>query len=124
MEVVRYDSNHEDQWNSFVEQSKNSTFLHNRRYMDYHKDRFVDHSLLVFNEKKKLLALLPANIHDDVVISHGGLTYGGFVTAKAMTTPIMLGIFDSVLSYLKKKQVKKIRKSKYTVGERERMIKP
>lgn len=107
MEIVRYDSNHEDLWNSFVEQSKNSTFLHDRRYMDYHKDRFVDYSLLIFNKKGKLVALLPANIQSDVLASHGGLTYGGFITSKSMTTPTMLLVFDSVLSYLKENQVKK-----------------
>ena len=46
--------------------------------MDYHKDRFEDFSLLIY-KGERLYALLPANINDDVVYSHQGLTYGSFV---------------------------------------------
>ena len=42
--------------------SKNGTFLFLRAYMDYHSDRFHDHSLMFHNEKGKLIAVLPANI--------------------------------------------------------------
>ena len=35
-------------WDDFVRRSKNATFLHLRNYMDYHRDRFVDHSLLFY----------------------------------------------------------------------------
>ena len=31
-------------WNELVAQSRNGTFLFDRRYMDYHSDRFADHS--------------------------------------------------------------------------------
>ena len=46
--------------------------------MDYHNDRFKDHSLMVFKDDK-LIALLPANIVDFNLRSHQGLTYGGFL---------------------------------------------
>jgi hypothetical protein len=29
--------------------------------MDYHSDRFQDHSLMFYNEKNRLIAVLPAN---------------------------------------------------------------
>ena len=47
-EIVRYTAEKADEWNAFVAESKNGTFLFNRGYMDYHADRFVDHSLMFY----------------------------------------------------------------------------
>jgi hypothetical protein len=47
-------------WNTFVSAAKNATFLFQRDFMEYHKDRFEDFSLLIF-DKVKLVAVLPAN---------------------------------------------------------------
>ena len=44
----------------FLDTPKNATFLFRRDYMDYHRDRFADHSLMIFRGEK-LAALLPAN---------------------------------------------------------------
>ena len=46
--------------------------------MDYHNDRFIDFSVMVYRDKE-LYALLPANVVGDKVISHQGLTYGSFI---------------------------------------------
>lgn len=78
-EVKRFSPEHADEWNRFVAQSKNATFLHDRRYMDYHADRFTDHSLMVYH-RQKLYALLPGNAQGDTFFSHHGLTYGGLIT--------------------------------------------
>ena len=51
--------------------------------MEYHKERFEDFSLLVF-DKVKLVAVLPANRVDNKVYSHQGLTYGGLVYASKL----------------------------------------
>lgn len=48
--------------------------------MDYHVDRFRDVSLL-FYKGERLLGVLPASCHDNEIVSHGGLTYGGFLLA-------------------------------------------
>lgn len=86
-------------WNDFVATSKNGTFLFNRNYMDYHADRFTDASLMAY-EGEHLVALLPANKKADVLQSHGGLTYGGWVTNADMTTPRMLELFDALKAHL------------------------
>lgn len=46
--------------------------------MDYHSDRFADHSLMAYR-KGRLWALLPANTENGTLYSHQGLTYGGWV---------------------------------------------
>ena len=58
--VIPYRESDYANWNAFIGQAKNATFLFHRDFMEYHKDRFKDFSLLVF-ENKKLVAVLPAN---------------------------------------------------------------
>lgn len=99
MIVRRYTTADQAVWDSFVRKSKNGWFLFERGYMDYHADRFSDHSLLAYDDKDRLIALLPAHERDDALISHGGLTYGGFITDERMTTPLMLGVFDHLRTY-------------------------
>jgi len=101
MRIKIYKSSFKTQWDNFVSESKNGTFLFFRDYMDYHQDRFDDNSLLIFDDKEKLLALLPANKKEDTLSSHGGLTYGGFVADERMKTETMLEIFRQTLDYLR-----------------------
>lgn len=61
-----------------MKKAKNATFLFQRDFMDYHNDRFIDFSVMVYRDKE-LYALLPANVVGDKVISHQGLTYGSFI---------------------------------------------
>ena len=35
-------------WNEFISKSRNGIFMFDRNYMDYHSDRFEDHSLMFF----------------------------------------------------------------------------
>ena len=75
----RYTADKLEEWNGFVALAKNGTFLIDRRFMDYHSDRFADFSIMFYDEKNRLVALLPANRKGDSVCSHRGLTYGGLV---------------------------------------------
>jgi hypothetical protein len=100
MRIQRYDDLLKPVWDNFIRRSKNGTFLHLRDYMDYHRDRFLDYSLLVWDDKNNLLAVVPANRKGDVLESHGGLTFGGFITDAAMKVPKMLYAFHAALSYL------------------------
>ena len=63
-EVVRYKPEMKAQWDSFVRKSRNGTFLFLRDYMDYHRQRFTDFSLLIY-DKQSLVALLPLNKEAD-----------------------------------------------------------
>lgn len=65
------------QWDAFVAESRNATFLFKRGYMDYHSHRFTDCSLMAYR-RGKLAALLPANVIGTALHSHQGLTYGGW----------------------------------------------
>jgi hypothetical protein len=94
-------------WNAFVSTAKNATFLFHRDFMEYHADRFLDYSLLVF-ENDKLIALLPANRVADTVYSHQGLTYGGLLCQEKVKLASMLNVFKTVLFFLNQNTVKKL----------------
>jgi hypothetical protein len=105
--VVQYQAEHKSLWDQFVAHAKNGVFLFKRDYMEYHRDRFQDHSLLFFAEEK-LVALLPANLTSDTLISHGGLTFGGVISDERMKTPLMLGVFDALHAQLQASDIKKV----------------
>ena len=62
LSIRRYNKEDKEKWNAFNKESKNPLFMFDRGYMDYHEDRFVDHSLL-FYEDDTLVALLPLSEH-------------------------------------------------------------
>jgi hypothetical protein len=88
-------------WDAFVRTSRNGTFLFERGYMDYHRDRFPDYSLLVRDPEGELVGVLPAHSVDDGIGSHHGLSYGGMVLGPRMTTPTFLRAFEAVLLFLR-----------------------
>lgn len=108
MNIVLYTENSLTDWNEFVKKSKNSHFFFQREYMEYHSDRFEDYSLLVYDDKEKLMAILPANLRDNVLYSHQGLTFGGFIVDDKMKTETMLEIFKRLKSFLKEAGIQKL----------------
>ena len=100
LSVARYDSSRRGEWNAFLANAKNSTFLFHRDYMDYHQDRFDDFSLMAF-QQGKLLALLPGNASSrGRVVSHEGLTYGGLVVRRNATLMETMACLHAMLRYL------------------------
>ena len=90
-------------WDAFVRESRNGTFLFERAYMDYHSDRFVDHSLICSDDKERVVAVLPANEQGTSLYSHQGLTYGGFVLALRVTSAEVFELFDSLIIYARER---------------------
>lgn len=99
-EIKRYTLELADEWNQFVAESKNGTFLFDRRYMDYHADRFNDHSLL-FYIGNRLLAVLPAHASGDTFYTHNGLTYGGLVMSYRLTVVQTVNLFRELNELLR-----------------------
>lgn len=107
IEVVKYSESKDKEWNQFLSNSKNGTFLFNRNYMDYHSDRFNDHSLMIYR-KGKLYALLPGNAKEDIFYSHQGLTYGGLIMNAKATVEDVLTIFQRLNDYLRSQGFKRV----------------
>lgn len=98
-QLIRYCAYWKDNWDAFIDNSKNGTFLFKRDYMDYHSDRFCDHSL-IFLSKNSILAVLPATSAGHTFSSHAGLTYGGLVMARGITAIDVLEILRMIVHYL------------------------
>jgi hypothetical protein len=106
--VLKYSQEYKEQWDTFVDLAKNATFLFKRDFMEYHKDRFEDFSLLAFDKNNNLIAILPANIKDDTVYSHQGLTYGGIAILNPLKFTDYVRVFQEILYFLKCKNISSI----------------
>ena len=100
IKVQKYNSSQKSNWNNFVKKSKNGTFLFERDFIEYHSNRFIDYSLMIY-DKKELLAIFPANLNKKTeVVSHSGLTYGGLVISERMKLNTYLSVFKNILFFL------------------------
>jgi hypothetical protein len=79
MQASPYSERNAIEWDEIIVRCPMATFLHTRRFLAYHHDRFRDVSLLLKNEKRTV-GLFPAAVDPaDArrVVSHPGITYGG-----------------------------------------------
>ncbi|SDO53522.1 Acetyltransferase (GNAT) domain-containing protein [Methylobacterium phyllostachyos] len=98
IEVIPYTHDRAIEWNTFNISARNGHFLFDRAFMEYHADRYVDSSLLVFSDNE-LVALLPGNRVGSDVVSHGGLTFGGLVLSERATAPRVIAILQEIMTY-------------------------
>lgn len=105
--IKKYTANDVAVWDAFVDASKNGTFMLKRGYMDYHSDRFEDHSSMFYNDNE-LVALLPATLHGAELRSHGGLTYGGMICGYSMKQQMMLDCFTALKNYMREYKIERL----------------
>lgn len=110
MQLRRYTSDDMPLWDAFIRASRNGTFLFERSYMDYHQDRFADHSLMYFDHHQHLLAVLPAALitGDDGTLtlsSHAGLTYGGFVLSAKARARDVIAMLTETTAYMRQNRI-------------------
>ncbi len=91
-------------WDSFIKTNSEGHFFFETDYLFYHKERFEDFSLMIYNDKNNLICVLPACLEvvrkssvgtpttAKIIHSHKGLTFGGF-------------IFKDNLSFLEQRQI-------------------
>ena len=110
-DIKRYTPSDKKIWDQYVDKARNATFLFYRDYMDYHADRFHDHSLL-FYKGNHLHSILPAHDKEEAIgkeslekqklfCSHLGLTYGGLVMDKDVIAADVVTLFKELNIYLK-----------------------
>jgi hypothetical protein len=92
-------------WDALVEASRSRHFLFLRDYMDHHRDRFEDASLVI-SDGEALVAALPANRDGDAVVSHGGLTFGGLISGPDLATRRTVAVMGQLLDHLREDGVR------------------
>lgn len=96
--IARFTKHYTTQWNEFLGSAKNGLFLFDRSYVEYHEDRYTDHSLLIYRQDK-LIALFTANENEQRIYSHAGLTFGGLLFSKDLKGSDALQVMESMLQY-------------------------
>ena len=109
----KYTKNKDYEWDAFINfESANGTFLQTRKFLNYHPDgKFSDCSLLVYDEKDKLVAVCPAceiisaNKGEKIFYSHRGSTFGGIVVSKKIyKARYIIPLLEEFEQYLMKDQ--------------------
>ena len=99
-QAEKYSHSMREVWNEFNRHAKNGIFLFDRDFMEYHSDRFMDHSLMFRDGDGRMVAEMPAHVDGATIYSHNGLTFGGMISGFDMTTEGMLSVFSSMNEYL------------------------
>ncbi|WP_372483355.1 GNAT family N-acetyltransferase [Elizabethkingia anophelis] len=108
IDIKKYDEDTDnDIWDDLISRSVTNLFFFKRNFLNYHKSRLEDFSLILI-KKSKVIAVFPANIMNDTIYSHAGLTFGGLIRDRKITQKDVLEIFELITTFYKAKGIKKI----------------
>lgn len=105
IEIAPYSADDAQRWDDFCAIAVNGSFLHTRRFLNYHGDRFKDLSLLILDDGKLvgLLAAAQSPAEPAQVVSHPGITYGGIVHCGKLVGMKMLDALMAVRAWYREK---------------------
>jgi hypothetical protein len=96
MKAIRYTEADIDRWDRFVGDSRNGTFMQERKFIGYHgPQRFQDCSLMFYDGRGNLTAVLPAAVKkttEKTFFSHPGASHGGVVVNQSFGTSEALSL--------------------------------
>ena len=100
-----YTDSHADAWDAFLAHCPMATFLHSRKFLSHHGDKFTDGSLMFFDETEKLCGVLPAAelTCQTQFFSHPGATFSGLCHRGNLTANDMDKIITAACRYYKQK---------------------
>lgn len=105
LSIEKFNIKNDEKWDDFIiKDSSNGTFLHTRNFLNYHKDKFYDHSLLI-KKSTSIVAVVPAcevvEENKRIFYSHKGSTFGGIVINNVYNNTShvdsVIGILDQYL---------------------------
>jgi hypothetical protein len=99
-------------WDDLVSHSCNGTFLHTRRFLSYHRDKFRDRSLLLQDRRGRVVGVFPAAespADRHMIISHPGLSYGGVVHDGSLRGASMTGALEGISRHYRSLGYRKLR---------------
>ena len=111
--IDRYDNNFLNEWDEIVHNSNNGTLFHTRKFLSYHsKDRFVDHSLIIYKNNKPLSVFPAVEIiepNKKILVSHPGASMGSFVTPENLSFSDALQLVEQLNMYIKKQKFSRVK---------------
>lgn len=104
IELRPYTDADRETWDRLARDGRNACLLFERDFMDYHRDRYADASWVAWRGARPV-ALLPANRVESAgsrrLISHGGLTFGGWVLDESLGAVDVIGLFEVLVPRLR-----------------------
>ena len=100
-----YESERADIWDDLVGRSCNGMFLHSRRFLSYHGDRFVDRSISLEDLRGRVKGVFPAAVSPnspEMIVSHPGLTYGGLVHDGSIRGASMIAALQEISDHYRR----------------------
>ncbi len=98
IQIQLYTEEWKRRWDDFVLKSNNGTMFHLQRFLEYHENgKFTWHHLL-FLDKQRIVAVLPASLMGSTLESPIGASYGSFVTDD-LDFATSLGLVDAFSDY-------------------------
>ncbi len=110
MEIIKFNPSEQLSWDNFCNNCYQSTFLHTKKFISYHRDKFRDHSVII-ESNGKWLGLFPAAedpIDASSIISHPGITYGGILHQGALRGQSMIDALILLKDYYAKSNYEKL----------------
>ncbi|KMQ51584.1 hypothetical protein CHISP_1592 [Chitinispirillum alkaliphilum] len=112
LQLIRYQEEMHKIWDRFLDSAVNAHFFFCRKYFLHQKQKFNDHSIIVF-EGENPVALLPGveispTPESKEWHSHAGLSFGGLVQAPHIGMSAVLEIFSLLKMYLSNQHFTKV----------------
>ena len=110
LSVRPYSETDADTWDQFCFRALQSTLLHTRRFLSYHRHRFDDCSLII-EDNGKWVGLFPAALStaDPMhVVSHPGITYGGVLHQGYLRGERMVSVLKEICRYYRERGLRRL----------------
>jgi hypothetical protein len=111
MQVSVYSDKNSEEWDEIVAQAPMATFIHTRRFLAYHRDRFQDLSVILRDDKHEV-GVFPAAVDlldKQCVVSHPGITFGGVLHCGSLAGDNMIEAIESLKSHYSAQGMKTMR---------------
>ncbi|MGH7934176.1 MAG: GNAT family N-acetyltransferase [Candidatus Binataceae bacterium] len=98
-------------WDDLITRSVSGTFLHSRRFLSYHGDRFHDLSVCIY-DGGHLMAVFPAAVdpaEEACATSHPGATYGGLMHDGGLWGNRMIEALEKLREYYARLGLRRLR---------------
>lgn len=113
MKIKTYTDIYEDDWDEFVQHSRNGTFMQQRKFINYHAEgKFQDCSLIAYDNQNRITAVIPAALKKEgeasIFCSHPGSSHGGIIINQKFDTSKALTLIPLLIEHCRGIGVKEI----------------
>lgn len=101
LSIKPYLSSDELCWDEFCVNCHQATFLHTRKFLGYHGDKFIDASLVIEMDSR-IIGLFPAAVNpndNESIVSHPGLTYGGILHNSSLKGELLVSCLSLIKAH-------------------------